>query len=315
MGDEHEPSPSHRCSSCRGFRPIDVPRQLLSLQGGEDAAVDAAGDRRSRSYHPSVGAAAVVVSVTSTPRQLLSPRGGRDDAPWNRGHPSSSSAVTAAVASIQWAPRQLSPLRVTRRVPITPPSGPSSRRGLSPRPHDRRWRLGVIQKNSSHRGRRPNDTPRQLLPLRVTRRGPITPPSGPSSRRGLSPRPHDRWWRLGVMRQNSVAGSSSPPKLPPRRRASAAAAVSVVATPQQLLPPREAAVESRRRSHPSPSLAVTAAVASTFWAPLQLPPLGEGVAARAASRRRASAAAAISVVATPQQLLPPREAAVEEPPP
>ena len=226
--------------------------------------MDAVGSRHSRSYHPSVGAsyhpsvgaAAVVVSVTSTPRQLLLPRGGRDDAPRNSGHPSSSSAVTAAVASIQWAPQQLSPLGVTRR-------------------------------------------------------GPITPPSGPSSRRGLSPRPHDRWWRLGVMRQNSVAGSSSPPKLPPRRRASAAAAVSVVATPQQLLPPREAAVESRRRSHPSPSLAVTAAVASTFWAPLQLPPLGEGVAARTASRRRASAAAAISVVATPQQLLPPREAAVE----
>ena len=207
MGDEHEPSPSHRCSSCRGFRPIDVPRQLLSLQGGEDAAVDAAGDRRSRSYHPSVGAAAVVVSVTSTPRQLLSPRGGRDDAPWNRGHPSSSSAVTAAVASIQWAPRQLSPLRVTRRVPITPPSGPSSRRGLSPRPHDRRWRLGVIQKNSSHRGRRPNDTPRQLLP-----------PQGEDAAVDAA----------GDRRRRSYHPSVG----------AAAVVVSVTSTPRQLLSPR-----------------------------------------------------------------------------
>ena len=63
-------------------------------------------------------------------------------------NPSSLSAVTAAVASIQWAPQQLSPLRVTRRVTITPSSGPSSRRGLSPRPHDRCGRLGVIRKNS-----------------------------------------------------------------------------------------------------------------------------------------------------------------------
>ena len=85
------------------------PRQLLPPQG-EDAAVDAAGDRRRRSYHPSVGAAAVVVSVTSTPRQLLSPRGGRDEAPWNSSHPSPSLAVTAAVASIQWAPQQVPPL-------------------------------------------------------------------------------------------------------------------------------------------------------------------------------------------------------------
>ena len=171
--------------------------------------------------------------------------------------------MTAAVASIQWAPRQLSPLRVTRRVSITPPSGPSSRRGLSPRPHDRCWRLGVIQKNSSHRGRRPNDTPRQLLPPQGE--DAAVDAAGDRRRRGYHP---------------SVGA--------------AAVVVSVTSTPRQLLSPRGGRDEAPwNSSHPSPSLAVTAAVASTLWAPQQLPPLGEGVAARNASRRRASAAAAV----------------------